>query len=133
MLQLQLRPRCAILGDEVWAEADPADTGLGPRPGPPNRCLVKGFEDALARAWLDGQSQSGAQCRGDGTRKKSPSETSSRRFVLPARKNWDLGTRKAIFAPVPRPGYSSPPSYPKSRGQAPCFVTSEFASNRFSQ
>ena len=43
---------------------------------------MKGFEDALARAWPDGQSQSGAQCRGDSTQKKFPSEISSRRFLL---------------------------------------------------
>ena len=48
------------------------DHGGNRKEAPPNRCLVKGFEDALARAWPDGQSQSGAQCRGDGTLKKSP-------------------------------------------------------------
>ena len=46
------------------------------------RTSRRGLKDVLARAWPDGQSQSGAQCRGDGTQKRSPSEISSRRFVL---------------------------------------------------
>ena len=65
-------PRCARSADqESGAEV-------------PESLLVKGFEDALARAWPDGQSQRRAQCQGDGTQKRSPSETSSRCFVLPA-------------------------------------------------
>ena len=54
--------------------------GIVTSPADFHLCL-KGDEDALARAWPDGQSQSGAQCRGDGAQKKSPSEMSSRRLA----------------------------------------------------